>query len=89
LKIIFFVASVFFPLHSEDLFFSSFSVFFRRGFSSGLRVSAPGSIGAGFEAHEARAASLQVSALHKTLRAGCPQPWAAEVLFRPGVPAGQ
>jgi len=36
LKTIVFFRSVFFLLHSENLFFSSFSVFFRRWFSSGL-----------------------------------------------------
>jgi hypothetical protein len=55
--------SVFFPTFSSNLFFSSFSVFFAGGFSSGLRSLGWAFNEGAFRFDEAARRSLQVSAL--------------------------
>jgi len=46
-------------------------------------------MGAGFEAYEAGAASLQMLALQKAFPSRRPQLRTATVLFGPGLPSGQ
>jgi hypothetical protein len=55
--------SVFFPTFSSNLFFSSFSVFFAGGFSSGLRSLGRAFSEGDFGPDEAACRSLQVFAL--------------------------
>jgi hypothetical protein len=55
--------SVFFPRFKQSLFFSSFSVFFAGGFSSGLRSLGWAFNEGDFRLNEAARLSLQVSAL--------------------------
>jgi hypothetical protein len=55
--------SVFFPTFSPNLFFSSFSVFFAGGFSSGLRSFERAFNEEGFRLDETTRLALQVSAL--------------------------
>jgi len=63
LKLLFSYCSVFFPTFSPNLFFSSFSVFFAGGFSSGLRSFGRAFNEVDFRLDEAARPSLQVFAL--------------------------
>jgi hypothetical protein len=55
--------SVFFPTFHQNLFFSSFSVFFASGFSSSLRSPSGPFKGEAFRLYETDRPSLQVSAM--------------------------
>jgi hypothetical protein len=63
LKLLSSSGSVFFPTFHKNLFFSSFSVFFAGGFSSGLRSFLRASNESDFRLNEAARLSLQVPAL--------------------------
>jgi hypothetical protein len=63
LKLLSSSGSVFFPTFSPNLFFSSFSIFFGGGFSSGLRSLGWAFNEGDFRLDEAARRSLQVFAL--------------------------
>jgi hypothetical protein len=63
LKLLSSSGSVFFPTFQQELFFSSFSVFFAGGFSSGLRSLGWAFNEGDFRLDEAARRSLQVFAL--------------------------
>jgi len=89
LKLLSSSGSVFFPPFGENLFFSSFSVLFPFGFSSGLSWGVRAFNREVFQLHEAARHALQMPALSEAFCAQLPQSWAAKILFLPGVPERQ
>jgi len=89
LKLLSSSGSVFFPTFSPNLFFSSFSVFFGGGFSSGLRSLGWAFNEGDFRLDEAARPSLQVFALQEDICSRLPESGAPKILFHPGVPSRQ